>query len=327
MTKRLLWLIAIVLNVVNLLALASRIEFTNTTTLRVACAVGLDSSCVTLGWRYSRGFDVPQDPARALAIFEKACGRGGAESCRSAGDYYSGWPKGMYTFGANDERTKAFREQVRNPSRAIHFYSAGCDADSAQACDSLGIQYEEAQDNTKAIAAWTRACEINSFFGCRHLERLARDANPAVAASVIARPHSAFSGMERGMIVWIITFILSIVTGIVAAVTRAGAPAMSSRATLLIATLTAFAISAIAIYLRTTAEGKADRTIAYAVALPAILLVIGTLLLRFKGDRPSAWTFLLIGGFLSIPAGLFPILVVRESRARRVTADLDAVQT
>ncbi len=127
--------------------------------LELACRTGSASACNGLGSLHIRGHLVPQDDAKATALFERAC-------------------QGEDVYGCSN-LARALVHGTGTPKdepRAVELFDKACAWGSADSCSNLGIAYETslgvARDLVRAGTAYARACELGSMPGCNNLGRL-----------------------------------------------------------------------------------------------------------------------------------------------------------
>jgi hypothetical protein len=104
-------------------------ETTPVDILSRACDEAWMTACYDLGAIFLRGGDVPRDPARAMAAFEKACSAGVGSACSDLGlMHYSG-------DGVPLDRAKG-----------LEYLRRACDVGLAQACQ----WYKETQSSPES---------------------------------------------------------------------------------------------------------------------------------------------------------------------------------
>ncbi len=135
--------------------------------LELACHTGSANGCNALGSLHIRGHLVPQDDAKATALFERAC-------------------QGENVYGCSN-LARALVHGTGTPKdepRAARLFEKACAWGSAESCSNLGITHETGlgvpQDLTSAGAAYARACELGSMSGCNHLGRLHQKAESGI---------------------------------------------------------------------------------------------------------------------------------------------------
>lgn len=119
-----------------------------------ACDAGLDVGCELLGIHYLVGMGVPRDQARAAALYERACTGGRAPSCKLLGTSYL--------------RGTGVRKDARH---AAALFKQACDSGEAKGCQSLGELYEKGRgvrkDVRRAAQLYEQACEGGVVDSCR----------------------------------------------------------------------------------------------------------------------------------------------------------------
>jgi TPR repeat protein len=156
------------------------------------CDNGDRASCQTLGRLYQDGSaGVAKDPARARALFEKACGLDHGSGCSDLGivlmtdEAAKDPPKAAQSF----ERACKLGEAngcfnlanlyyegagvTADKAKAFSLYEQACNAGKAAGCINLGAAYDDGEgvavDKQKAFALFKRACEGDEAIGCNNL--------------------------------------------------------------------------------------------------------------------------------------------------------------
>ncbi|APR88400.1 hypothetical protein A7982_13749 [Minicystis rosea] len=124
--------------------------------LRQSCEQLHDGhGCDALGDLYLSGLGVPEDRARALALFDTACERRYARACKRLGNLYI---EGLVA-----------RDYRPDPRGAVYMRRA-CELDDAEACLYYGDFLQQgrgvARDRPKAIEYFHRACAKGDPQGC-----------------------------------------------------------------------------------------------------------------------------------------------------------------
>jgi TPR repeat protein len=143
--------------------------------LKRRCEAGALELCYQLGLLYQEGEGVPKDQARAVALYQRACGKPVDSGCFVRGYAYDGGP-GV----------------VLRPRRAASLFKAACDAGLAAGCFDLGLMYVSGdgvpRDPAQVDALYRKACEGGVTRGCNYLAQsyengsagLPRDAEKAI---------------------------------------------------------------------------------------------------------------------------------------------------
>lgn len=185
--------------------------------------------CNELAYNLARGWgrDVPKDPARALALYEKACQGGYRVSCdrgsshaHRMANYAPGNARAIALsergcdLGAADQcRDLAFALVKGTPTPANLTAAAGahrkaCDGRTLYSCFDLGQAYEAgrgvAKDSALAIAAYQKGCVSNNSdgrescnrLGQMHLDGLGVTKNPVRAYELFAS--ACLAGLKLG---------------------------------------------------------------------------------------------------------------------------------
>jgi TPR repeat protein len=123
------------------------------------CVEGNATACSLIGHMFLHGYGVPQDPNRAVALFERACNGGVALSCVGLGVFY---------LNLNDKRVR------RDPRRASLVLGQACDQGVAEACARLAVLYDEGDgvvvDRARAWRLLTEACNRGMTTVCAALK-------------------------------------------------------------------------------------------------------------------------------------------------------------
>jgi TPR repeat protein/predicted Ser/Thr protein kinase len=120
---------------------------------RDACDHLGEVNCVGLATFYMRGFGVPQDPALAASLFERACNAGLPLACAVAGD--------------------DALASVVNASKRTRLLTRACELGEAQGCANLGQVAWKAGDFPEAYSKFQRGCQLSeSKLGCSGVAEL-----------------------------------------------------------------------------------------------------------------------------------------------------------
>jgi hypothetical protein len=118
------------------------------------CLGGDGVSCFVLGWLADKGMGVPQDPARAFALFQRSCDRGWARGCGALGECYR-----------QGEGT------TPDPAKALENYEKGCRGGHARSCFNAALMYRRGlggpPDEALAEERRRQACELGLEDACR----------------------------------------------------------------------------------------------------------------------------------------------------------------
>ena len=122
--------------------------------LAAACDSGRADACAKVGNDYFFGQGaVPQDQARAIAYFEKACALDGGAGCCFLGRAY-GRGEGV----------------AEDPARSAEYYQKACAAGVVGACNSLGFLYHDGsgvpKDVARAAELWRGSCRAKCREAC-----------------------------------------------------------------------------------------------------------------------------------------------------------------
>ena len=116
-------------------------------------------ACSNLAKRYSNGWGVRQDFAKALQYRKKACGLGNANSCALAGKEYA--------LGENVEKDLKL---------AKSYYEKSCEMQDGLGCALLGIMYHNGngipQNLSKAKELYGKSCDLGRQGGCDNYKKL-----------------------------------------------------------------------------------------------------------------------------------------------------------
>jgi TPR repeat protein len=133
------------------------------------CDAGNLDACVKLGEMFTSGpaYDnVPQDYARAVSLFQKACDGGISEGCNELASCY-------------DSRDRCYRSGKgvqEDLPHAASLYEKACAGESADGCFDLGRAYADGrgvpQDYTRASSYFELTCSLGGGSGCRRLTEL-----------------------------------------------------------------------------------------------------------------------------------------------------------
>ena len=127
---------------------------------KTSCEGGDMEGCDYLGLMYDAGTGVPQDMAKAIALYRKACNGGSSGGCFSLGNCYDGG-----------------RGVAPDKTQAVAFFSKACDGGDKISCSVTGTMYEKGsgivQDTAKAIAAYRKGCKLGTRDDCDAVKRLA----------------------------------------------------------------------------------------------------------------------------------------------------------
>jgi len=121
-----------------------------------ACEGGNMSGCNSLGHMHHNALGVPQDYARALALYERACEGGNMIGCNNLGAMH-GTARGV----------------PQDTARALALFERACEGGGMRGCNALGTMHYGAlgvpQDYARALALYERACEGGEMAGCTNL--------------------------------------------------------------------------------------------------------------------------------------------------------------
>ncbi|HWM87626.1 MAG TPA: tetratricopeptide repeat protein, partial [Kofleriaceae bacterium] len=119
--------------------------------LGAQCDEGKLESCRALGVIHAEGTGVPADPARARALYEKACTGKLAKACNNLGLIYA---SGIGV--------------AADPARAATLYRTACDGGDPLGCRNLGLMLVEGRgvpaDPAAAAALFEKSCAAGSAF-------------------------------------------------------------------------------------------------------------------------------------------------------------------
>lgn len=283
--------------------------------LRAGCALGIQGCCT---W-FAKNWEV--DPRRREQLFMKACQTGHAGACLELGYHHSG----ERSHGVQalmrlpfDERerfeisSRAYLDSIRDDVKAAELYQKGCNLGDAGACYELGRAFMAGlgvpQDQERSMAAWRRSCELFKGIGCNALAAAYRLRGDEATARELDR-----RGYDEGLpfLFWLglAGLAASLVLGVLVQL-GLGTMAVVGRPkswTLVTAVCTGLFFLAGVFQL---SWGDAA-WIGWIFLLVAAAFLIGTFLLR-TGRYRAARLLLAVTGFLSLPTGVFAILVSRE---------------
>lgn len=279
--RGLLWILAIILNAVNLGAIVSRYEPETPFTMRLACSIGDDTACATLGYRYLNGFGVPQDLEKAQALFRDACDAEAAKGCRLYAELHAGWENPIISEEAR--RLQELRDRLFDKAEAAEWLQRGCDLGDWESCDHLGRMYESG------------------------------DGVPVDPERAEAARRQGKDPLPLAMLLWIGSFLGSVLLAILALIWRPAGVVPVSRPKLWfgVAFTLAIIFAGLTAYQLFWAEADMATLIAIVLLVPTSLLGTAALLIR-KQRYPLARRLLILCGFLSLPPGLFAVLTARE---------------
>lgn len=148
-----------------LLVLAAALTLTMTSQIarvqaeEVGCGALTPGECRVAGLRAQFGLAAPHDLARALLLFEEACGLGDGFACTEAGVAHA----------------MGFGTRV-NPDLARNFYQLGCTANQRDLCRDHGMSYLDpnspVQHFPKAVSILGEACWVGSAESCSTIARI-----------------------------------------------------------------------------------------------------------------------------------------------------------
>ena len=123
------------------------------------CNKRVNQACFDLGVMYDEAQGVPEDKRRAHKLYQAACRRGYQDAC--------------YNLAVVWEKEDA-------PKRAYKMYQDVCNKGTLAGCVTLGFHYEWGadklpQDEAKAVALYTRACDLGDGLGCTSLASMHAD--------------------------------------------------------------------------------------------------------------------------------------------------------
>jgi TPR repeat protein len=121
-----------------------------------ACELGHGRACDRLGAAHQHGEGVPLDLSRANALFDRACQLGEGWGCRNLG-----W---NYGNGAGVPKDDA---------RAAALYERACQLGNGSGCNGLALASETGAgvppDLSRAHALYEKACDLREALGCANL--------------------------------------------------------------------------------------------------------------------------------------------------------------
>lgn len=124
--------------------------------VQTGCGSLSAGECRIVGLRLQFGMGMTQDLARALALFEDACGLGDSLACTEAGVAYA----------------TGFGTRV-DPDKARTFYARGCTRRRPSLCRDHGLSYLDpnspVQNTPKGISILGEACWVGSVQACRRV--------------------------------------------------------------------------------------------------------------------------------------------------------------
>ncbi|GAB5458078.1 MAG: Sel1-like repeat protein HcpE [Henriciella sp.] len=175
-------------------ALKQRKFSTSSSWFTQACLGRIAAGCYELAVQYENGRGVGRDSGQAKSFFALACDRAHKEACFKEALYYS---------IGDDERISLFRE--------------ACDGDVSDACESLGMQFEQGIgvkiNELEAMNLYRRSCELGNAGGCSKLGQIVGVGNVQAlelfiagceggsvdGCAMLARVYSNGNGVERDL--------------------------------------------------------------------------------------------------------------------------------
>jgi TPR repeat protein len=175
----------------------ARVEHSASEASEVVCDVNNANGpqgCYQLGNNYNYGWNgVPEDCARAVAYYEKACASGIGQACSAIGFIFRDGKGGVAKDG---RRAVAYFQRgcdagigntcmalgqmfgaggsiAKDEVRAAAIFGKTCNGGYVDACIELGEYYKDgkgvAMDRVRAAVIFERACDAGSSSGCQHL--------------------------------------------------------------------------------------------------------------------------------------------------------------
>jgi hypothetical protein len=322
---RALWVAALILNSASLVGLASGNRLGQHLDTEMLCALGSGDACATIAYQKLRGFTLAQDLDGAQRMLREGCDEGNGKACRFMAELHAGWRTGP-AVDDNDRALEALQARLLDKQRSAELYQRGCDLGDADSCRDLGgmlVAGDAAQrDRQRGIVLLRRGCELGDVFSCHQLgDALREDGDEA--GGLAAHRRGSSSRLPWGFWLWACSLLGSLVVAVVAVVMRPDQAAFRGRRIwVAVAAVLALVLLGLAAFLIAGGDADSDRAIGWGLLLPAALVATGAFF-AWRGSLRIARPLLLVGGFLSLPLGLFGVLAGREARAalRAATAE------
>lgn len=149
-----------------------------------ACMLGLAPACQRAADQIDKARGVERDEARAIELYEKACGLGDVDGCVGAGELLA----------VPDAPPDA-------KNRALVAFVKACVGHSGYGCLRVGMAFHDGvgtqPDLEKARTHFARACEFSEQDGCRAAEQLAAsNGKPITLGLTTKAPELSLPGLE-----------------------------------------------------------------------------------------------------------------------------------
>jgi len=150
------------------------------------CELGYGASCNRAGNFYDYGYAGVKDKAKAAAYYMKGCELGYGTACNNIGNAYisgEGVVKNIdlaetylnkaLSLGENAYANLGFLYRVRgDDTKAIEYYTKGCQLKDKTACGNLAYVYKEHQEYTKSYNSYLKACHLTDGSACHSASML-----------------------------------------------------------------------------------------------------------------------------------------------------------
>lgn len=140
-----------------------------------ACNGGHADACFNLGYLYD-----DSKPKKALALYQKACGRKSADGCNAVGNAHENGYAGL----------RKSRKKART------FHTKACRLASGAGCFNLAEAYEDRGDDSNANAYFAQACNFGYSDACPRVDhgKLLKDGLNSVSKMFEGLQKTNFSG-------------------------------------------------------------------------------------------------------------------------------------
>lgn len=122
---------------------------------------GVATACYIVAKKQEEGYMRQDDPGKIFKLYEKACGMGEIDACKSVGDIYK------------EGRGSILADQ----KKAREIYAKACKAGLGDACFELGHFYRHDKDIKKSVELYEFACRHETVHGCYMLAQMYESGN------------------------------------------------------------------------------------------------------------------------------------------------------